>query len=148
MAVNVERLAISLGYSAFIREEKDNRPRVTTINYVVSIHRQHHRTLRANAYAHPVSKKAYGDNWRIDTYDGVVYCATVPGGLLHVRGKKSTSGFWSGNSNLAGVDARAAWGTRYGRDGRLYQLMRNRRTGKTQWISSEDLDGKVLSIPD
>jgi DNA-directed RNA polymerase beta subunit len=50
-------------------------------------------------------------------------------------------------SSAAGIDVRAAWGTRYGRDGRLYQKVRDRRTGKLVWVSSEDLDQRVLSLP-
>ena len=51
-------------------------------------------------------------------------------------------------SGLAGVDVRASWGTKYGRDGRIYQRMKNRRTGKVEYVSPEDLDGKVLALPD
>lgn len=50
-------------------------------------------------------------------------------------------------SSLAGVDVRASWGTRYGRDGRLYQKMKNRRTGEFEWVSSEDLDQKIVRLP-
>lgn len=51
-------------------------------------------------------------------------------------------------SERAGVDSRLAWGVRIGSDGRLYQQMRNRRTGKTEWVSPEQLVDKVLKIPD
>jgi DNA-directed RNA polymerase beta subunit len=50
-------------------------------------------------------------------------------------------------SSRAGVDARAAWGTKYGRDGRIYQRIRDRRTGKIVWASPEDLAGKTLALP-
>jgi hypothetical protein len=150
LAESVERLAISLGYTAFIREEKDSREHVTTTNYVVSIHRQKHRQLMACSYLDTRwdPPRAYGNNWSVEDYEGVVYCATVPGGLLHVRGKKSTSGFWSGNSSRSGVDVRMAWDTKIGKDGRIRKPLLDRRTGKIVMTSPQDLYGKFLKLPD
>ena len=51
-------------------------------------------------------------------------------------------------SERAGVDTRAAWGTKIGDDGLLYQKFRDRRTGKYVWLSPKDLDGKVLGLPE
>lgn len=51
-------------------------------------------------------------------------------------------------SERAGVDVRLAYGTRIGSDGKIYQLLRNRRTGKKQWVSPTDLQGKTLKLPD
>lgn len=51
-------------------------------------------------------------------------------------------------SEKAGIDVRLATGTRFGSDGRVYQLMINRRTGKKQWVSPSDLVGKTLKLPD
>jgi len=135
LALDVERLAIGLGYTAFIREEKDNREHVKTTNYIVSLHRQYNRQ--------PTTAQ-----WRKEQYEGMIFCATVPGGLLHVRGKNTTSGFWSGNSEKIGIDTRVAWGAKMGTDGRLYQLFRNSKTGKLKYMSPEDLDGSTVKLPD
>jgi hypothetical protein len=136
LAKSVERLVISLGYTAFIRQEKDKRAHVKTTNYVVSIHRQ-------------LSRQPAPTQWFVDEdYAGTVYCATVPGGFLHVRGSKKHSGFWSGNSEKIGIDTRMAWGTKIGTDGKLYQLFRDWRSGKLRYMSPEDLDGKVVKLPD
>jgi len=51
-------------------------------------------------------------------------------------------------SDRAGVDTRMANGTRIGSDGRIYQRMKNRRTGKVEWVSPSDLVGKVVKLPD
>lgn len=51
-------------------------------------------------------------------------------------------------SEKAGIDVRAAWGTKIGSNGRIYQKMKNRRTGKMQWVCPEDLDGMTVKIPD
>lgn len=146
LALSVERLAVELGYPAFIRIEKDSREHVKTVNYIVSISRAKHRTLKSKVNGHSNGKQ-YGDYWSKQQYSGKVYCATVPGGLLLVRGKPSTAGFWSGNSSSAGVDTRLSNGTKLGSNGRIYQKFRNPRTGDIHWLAPEDLQGKVVGLP-
>ena len=51
-------------------------------------------------------------------------------------------------SGRVGVDARMAWNTRVGSDGRLYQRFRDSRTGKFRWMSPWDLQGLTVGIPD
>lgn len=51
-------------------------------------------------------------------------------------------------SSSAGVDTRLASGAQFGKDGRLRQRMINRKTGKEDWVSPEDLHGKTLKLPD
>jgi DNA-directed RNA polymerase subunit beta len=51
-------------------------------------------------------------------------------------------------SEKAGIDVRLSYGARIGSDGRIYQLMRNARTGKKQWVSPSDLKGKTVRLPD
>lgn len=137
LAQDVERLAVGLGYTAFIRIEQDRRPHIKTTNYVVSLHRDFFRTI----------SNTVGAIWREESYSGMVYCATVPGGQLHVRGKNTTSGIWSGNSERIGIDTRVSWGTKIGSNGRLYQKYRNKHTGRMQWMSPEDLDGLTVGLP-
>ena len=50
-------------------------------------------------------------------------------------------------SEKAGIDTRMAWGTRIGSNGKLYQLFKDRISGKMKWMSPSDLDGKVLGLP-
>lgn len=146
LAKSVERLAIELGYAAYIRVERDKRAHVKTTNYVVSMVRSEHALLRGRGYLKGSSKT--GDNWRVVDFKGTVYCATVPGGMLYVRGSSRHPGFWTGNSEKAGIDIRLATGTRLGSDGKVYQLMLNKKTGKKQWVSPTDLVGKTLKLPD
>jgi hypothetical protein len=51
-------------------------------------------------------------------------------------------------SEKAGIDVRLAHGARVGSDGRIYQLLVNRRTGKKEWVSPSNLRGKTLKLPD
>jgi DNA-directed RNA polymerase beta subunit len=64
----------------------------------------------------------------------------------------STFGFTSPiegpESSLAGVDVRLAWGARIGKDGKIYQKLVNRRSGQKEWVSSGDLAGKTVALPD
>ena len=51
-------------------------------------------------------------------------------------------------SEKAGIDIRLSHGARVGSDGRIYQLLLNRKTGKKEWVSPSDLRGKTLKLPD
>jgi len=89
-----------------------------------------------------------GDDWHTEHHDGLVYCASVPGGRLVVRDSCESACYWTGNSEKAGIDVRLAYGTRIGSDGKIYQLLLDRRTGKKSWVSPTDLQGKTLKLPD
>jgi hypothetical protein len=135
LAESVLQLAIGLGYTAFIREEVDKREHVKTTNWVVSIHRQ-------------LNRQPTSSSWTEIDFEGIVYCATVPGGLLHVRGKESTSGHWTGNSSRIGIDSRLSWGTRLGSDGRIYQRFYDRARAKHRWMSPQDIGSGVIGLPE
>lgn len=51
-------------------------------------------------------------------------------------------------SSRAGVDTRLAWQARYGSDGQIYQKLKNRRTGKHQWVSPSELVHATVGLPD
>lgn len=50
-------------------------------------------------------------------------------------------------SERAGIDVRVAMGVKLGSNGRLYQKVLNKRTGKMQWVSPSDLVGRVVKLP-
>jgi hypothetical protein len=86
------------------------------------------------------------DDWSTRHFNGEVYCAKVPGGVMLVRGDSKHTGFWSGNSELAGIDVRVAYGAKVGSDGKIYRQFRNRRTGELEWLSPSDLTGKTVQL--
>ncbi len=113
------------------------------------------------------SRHAYVVPWQrqVVHYEGKVYCATVPGSLLLTRINRLNKPIWTGNSvhssqfgfispiegpesERAGIDVRLAHGARIGSDGRIYQIMRNAKTGKKEWVSPSQLQGKTLRLPD
>ena len=87
------------------------------------------------------------DDWFKKEYDGMVHCATVPGGLMYYSAE-GCPGAWYGNSERAGIDVRAAYGAKLGSDGKIYQKFYDRRSKKHRWMSASDLDGLTVKIPD
>jgi len=51
-------------------------------------------------------------------------------------------------SGRSGVDTRAAWGSKIGNNGLIYQKFVDRKTGKNIWLSPRDLHGKTLGLPE
>lgn len=109
--------------------------------------------------------RQYDTNYYQTEYDGMVYCAEVPGELLLVRRNGSTP-MWSGNSRdvhssqlgyvdpvltpesgRAGVDLKLAGAARRGRDGRLYTPVRDLRTGQVDYRSPLDLADEPVAFP-
>lgn len=134
LAEDVERLAIGLGYCTRIRIEADRREHVKTVNYCVYLLKSSHRATYSN--------------WnKIDNYDGEVHCVTVPGSCIYLS-VNNCPGFWSGNSERAGIDVRAAWGTRVGSNGRIYQQFYDRKKKKMIWMNPGDVSGLTLKLPD
>lgn len=80
-------------------------------------------------------------------YQGTIYCATVEGGIMYVRGKNKR-GFWCGNSLKIGVDMRLARNARKGPNNTLYTQFVNSTTGKTEWVSSKAAAKSVIGFPD
>ena len=79
-------------------------------------------------------------------YKGLVYCATVSGGLLFTR-RGQGCGLWSGNSTRIGIDTRVAHGTKLGSDGHLYQRFYDRRKQKTRWMNPDQVADLVIAQP-
>jgi DNA-directed RNA polymerase beta subunit len=98
--------------------------------------------LRGNKKPHHLDIDGYGT----EQYQGKVYCATVPGGLLVVR-RGATAGFVCGNSEKVGVDNRLARGLRKGRDGKLYRQLTDARTGQPNWVSAIDAARSTVAFP-
>ena len=140
LAEDVERLAIGLGYCTRIREEKDKRAHVKTTNYAVCLLKSESRHLETN-------DKRYKPYWYKKEYAGMVHCATVPGGLLYYSAE-GRPGAWYGNSERAGIDVRAAWGTKLGSNGRVYQKFYDRREKRMKWLSAQDTATLTVRIPD
>lgn len=87
------------------------------------------------------------DWYTVEDFSGMVHCATVPGGMMYIS-VNGCPGFWTGNSERAGIDVRIAMGVKIGSNGRLYQKMYNRLKKRYEWVSPGDLAGRVVKLPD
>jgi hypothetical protein len=133
LAEGVQRLAFSLGQPTTMTFEPDDRQPQYLGCYVV--HMQSRIEREAAKYMY----------YKTD-YDGMVYCATVPGGLLYVR-RGRTSGHWSGNSFRVGIDLQMANSSRKGDDGRVYTQFRDRR-GNLVYKSPQEITNAAIATPD
>lgn len=95
--------------------------------------------------SNPNEYRAAPDCYSIEPYDGAVYCATVPGGMLYVR-QPGHIGHWTGNSNHSGVDIRATLAAHRDKEGNLYTVARNVKTGKEEFLRSGELGKHVLAF--
>lgn len=136
---DVERLMISLGYSTSRRIEKDRCANVESTNHVVSIL----KTKRRGAYPYAT----YKSHWSTLQYDDMVYCVSVPGSRILVKREKGCP-VWTGNSEMVGLDTRVAFGAKLGSDGRLYQPVRNTKTGRIAYMNAEQMASHVIGFPD
>lgn len=127
------RLLFGLGYAASYKTWGDKREERYLDMHEICIHRNSERVVGG--------KYAY----RNDDYRGIVWCATVPGGLMYVR-YKGKCGHWSGNSGSVGVDGRLAIDTYKGIDGNLYSKFID-RNGEIKYVPSSDIDDLVIAFP-
>jgi DNA-directed RNA polymerase beta subunit len=134
LAADVERLAFSLGKPVRTRKYSDNREERYLDVYEVR--------LLCDRYRQAIPRKKH---YFIEQYNGLVYCATVPGGLMYVR-RGDGIGHWSGNSGHAGVDIRATISAHRDEAGNLYTLARDVRTGKVVPFRAGDLSKHVVAF--
>ena len=135
LAMDVERLAISLGLPARIARYTDRRAERYLEVYEVR--------LLQNRYRQAVPRKHH---YYVEQYSGLVYCATVPGGLLYIRYRDGVA-HWTGNSGHAGVDLRATISAHRDEQGNLYTPVLDAKTGKKTYMRSGDLMHKVVAFP-
>ena len=79
-------------------------------------------------------------------YEGIVYCATVKGGMLRTR-RDDKGPIWSGNSAKTGVSLHLALSaTKEGREVKLPLF--NLKTRKREFLSPEQVRAAVVAMPD
>ena len=111
------------------------------------------------------SERMYDTAYYRQAYNGKVFCAEVPGGLLLVR-RGGGVPVWSGNSRnvqpshfgyidpvrapegtKVGVDSRVTHGAVKGSDGNFYSEVTDARTGKSQHVNAARLSKAVVAFP-
>jgi DNA-directed RNA polymerase subunit beta' len=100
LAKDVEFLAISLGHATSSHRYEDHREERYLDIYEICFLIDKERSA--------LPKKGH---YRVVDYDGMVYCATVPGSFLYVR-RNGKHPLWSGNSDKTGVTLRLPMGVK------------------------------------
>ena len=135
LAKGVERLLISLGVSCRISEREDNRQPQYKKMYAVNIHSRKTRQIKTD------------ENWHARKdfvkYDGMVYCATVPGSRLYCR-RKGCGAFWSGNSGNIGITNTLTIGAK--KIGKDFALDVYDTKGKLHTVTAVDLADKKMGF--
>ncbi len=139
LAYDVHRLLFDLGVSSRVVFEKDEREERYLGCWIVHIHV---RTQRCVSRGHATKDSDY----YVENYNGRVYCASVPGGLLYVR-RNESCGIWCGNSFRVGVDVHIARNARKGKNGKMYSLFRDLKTGKDVWRTPQQMADQVVTFP-
>jgi DNA-directed RNA polymerase beta subunit len=132
------RLAATLGYatSHSVFHDKRNDKYLPIHEIRVQHFRYHSSKTRKNS----------GLGYYKKEYNGMVYCAEVPGGLLYVR-RNDGLPIWSGNSFSVGVDLRAAIGARRDDNGDMYAPVVDVKTGKPTYLKATDMIRSVVAFP-
>lgn len=152
LAVDVERLAVTLGYATTVKQYPDRREERYKDVFEVRLLQHRYRTARPRHPAYPA--KFYTKN-----HSGLVYCATVPGSKLYCR-MPGKVGFWSGNSDETGIALHLPLGVSIARSGAQKGKIKT-STGqdlqirvydkkKDDWsnVTPADLEHEVVAYPD
>lgn len=135
LAAGFERLAISLGLSIKTGQYADKREERYLNTYEVRILKHQERQIW------PKKGQYY-----VRDYDGMVYCATVPGGLLLVRRNGSVP-IWLGNSEKTGLTLHLPLGVR--KNGHEAQtLVYDLKESKLVHVGPAELHTNHVVLPD
>ena len=141
LALDVARLAFSLGIAPTVSFERDTRPQASAGGcWCVRLNTRKVRTSYHKNARHPEGQQF------VEAYTGKVYCAEVSGGLLFVR-RSGTAGVWCGNSLKIGLDMFMARNAVKGPDNRLYTRLVDTKTGKIVWMTPSQLESAYIGNP-
>lgn len=93
------------------------------------------------------SLKIVPDNCYVKYFHGQIWCLKISGGMFVIRYGSEGIPYWTGNSEKIGVDVRLASMTRIGKNGKLYTLLRDRKTGKKVWMTPDEIEDNIVSFP-
>lgn len=154
---DVCRLATTIGYAAKLRKPRVHDNPAHRVCYSCGI--------LSSQLQGVTSERQYAKSYYKQAYDGMVYCAEVPGERLLVRRNGSVP-VWTGNSRnvqpshfsfidpvrapegtKVGVDSRVTHGAMKGSDGNFYSEVIDPRTGQRQMMSAVQLSRSIVAFP-
>lgn len=147
LAADFEKLATMMGYSASTKRYQDNREERYLDVYEVRLLKHTERAARPVAMLR--ASRGHSDfvrQYTTQQYDGVVYCATVPGGLLFTR-RPGRLGLWTGNSERTGITLHL--GTAVKKRGHdLITPVFNLKSKKTEYLNVPKFHEATVVLPD
>lgn len=138
LAKDFEMLATGLGHSVTTGKYKDNREGRYLDTYEVRILQNNVRSARK--WNHRSKKNDYYTK----QYTGMVYCATVPGGLLLVK-RGDGIAVWLGNSSKIGANLHLPLGTT--KDGKSLKTTLLDRNNKPVRLAASEVFDKYVAFP-
>jgi DNA-directed RNA polymerase subunit beta' len=148
MASDFYRLAIEMGYSvtppAAYEDTRDTRYR--TVYEVRLLKHKERSALPVSHIRKGRGKSDFVHQYYTEQYDGMVYSATVPGGLLFIR-RPNRLGLWTGNSEKTGITLHLGMAARKnGKD--LETPVFNVKENKVQYLEATDFHNSHAVLPD
>lgn len=140
LALDFERLAISLGKPCRVVFEKDDRQPQYLGCYVVHLHERSARQI--TRYSSRTGQPYHS----VKNYSGKVYCPRLPGGMFYAR-RNGSVGYWTGNSFKVGIDSRMSYTAKKGDDNRVYTPFIDPKTGEQTFKSPQDVADLVVAFP-
>lgn len=124
-----------------------------TVEYAEDIHRLTGLSVRTRFLddTEP-DHELLANGFYLEQYNGVVYCPTVPGGLVYCRRGESTLGFWCGNSpesQNVGLQVFTTHGVRKDSRGRLWTKMIPRDSdGTPTYVDMDTISKGNVATPE
>lgn len=138
LAKDVERLCFGLGISTRVTLGQKAKSPKHADTWEVRLHSRTERDVAPRL-------RAFKSKQYIKKYDGLVYCATVPGGRLYCR-LNGKGGCWYGNSKI-GITGHLALGAeKRGND--LIIRVTDAKTGETVHKTPQELELAVIAFND
>lgn len=135
LANDFERLAISLGHSTRHSTYPDSREERYLDIHEIRLLTHTERTA--------LPKKGH---YYTQEFDGIVYCVTVPGGLVLARRNNSVA-IWTGNSEKTGISLHLPLGVKkVGNEAKTYVL--DLQDNKKKLINPTELHANYVVLPD
>lgn len=147
LASGFENLATEMGYSVRTLVYSDSREERYLDTYEVRLLKHKERVALPYSHLnHKRGKTEFVRHYYTQEFDGLVYSATVPGGLLFLR-RPGRLGVWSGNSEKAGISLHLAANVR--KNGKDLEIpVYDLQDKKFTWVNATTFHTSTAVLPD
>ncbi len=146
LASDFERLQFELGESVKLNHEPEKRYENHPGTWVAYRHSRQFRSM-TKGIENGAPRKHHRGFYINENFSGMVYCPTVPGGLVFHRRSPEHIGFWCGNSLKVGLDVYMAYGTKKDSKGRLYANFLD-KAGNSGYRPMDTIARSIVATPE